>query len=93
MARLLKLPNAGSTLTACGVVPSSCNLAVWLGITTPISSSGSVMWYKGACATAGCELLPIIASPAQTIIYGPFIFSDGISCGSITGGSALLYTG
>lgn len=93
MARLLKLPNTGSTLTTAGSIYSSSLAAVWLGFSTPISSSGSVMWFRGPSATSGCEILPIVASPAQTVVYGPFIFTLGVCAGSITGGSALIYMG
>jgi len=35
--------------------------------------------------------MPIVASPAQTIVYGPFIIYAGVAAASISGGSALFY--
>lgn len=93
MAKFLKLPNAGSSLTSSGCIPGSCGVAIWLGLSTPLSSSGCVVFFRTASAVSGCEVLPMIASPGQTIIYGPFSFPNGVFAASISGGCALVFTG
>lgn len=91
MAKSFYAPNAGSTLTTAGCIPNSANKPIWLGLATPLSSSGCVVFYKGASPQSGCELLPINASPGSVQIYGPFFLPNGVSTCSISGGSALIY--
>lgn len=84
-------PNAGSTYTIAGCIPATACNPFWVGLATPLSSSGCVVFFKGASPVAGSELIPINASPGQQVLFGPFYFSAGVSTCSITGGSALVY--
>lgn len=84
-------PSAGSTYTTAGSYPNTAAVAVWLGFCTPLSSSGCVVFFKGASPTAGSEFLPVVASPGQQVIKGPFFMTAGFSTCTITGGSVLVY--
>ena len=85
------VPNSSCNLTAAGCVNDSNNRWVWLGLSTPLTASGCVVWFRDTTNTAGCELLPIVASPGQTALYGPFNSPNGVYAGSVSGGSALCW--
>ena len=65
MAIKVRIPNAGSTWTVAVAVPSSAGNDVLLHFSTPITSSGCVIFYKGSTSAAGSELFTIALSPAQ----------------------------
>lgn len=91
MAISFQAPNAGSTITTAGSVPSSSAVPVWVGFATTYGASGCVVWYKGASPVAGSELVPIAVAGGEQIILGPFYIPGGVSTCSISGGSALVY--
>lgn len=85
------VPNTASTFAAGACVVGSENVWVWLGLAVPISSSGSVMFYRSASATAGRELMPIVMGACQpTVMFGPFNSPSGIYA-SPTGGCAVVW--
>jgi hypothetical protein len=83
------VPNAASYYGAAACVPNSENKWVWLGITTPISSSGCVTWSMGPSTTSACNrIVAIAACAADTKIYGPFNSACGVSAASFGGTGA-----
>lgn len=90
--------NAASVLDADAFVAGSDTTTngqvgpwVWLGFSTPIGASGSVMWFLSASETAGNEFLPIALSPAQLKMEGPFSSCCGVYAACISGGCALVW--
>lgn len=65
MAIKARIPYSGSTYTSAASVPSSADNDVWLAFSTPITSSGCVIFYHTSACTSGCELFCIALSPAQ----------------------------
>lgn len=88
------VPNSASIFSAAACVVGSENKWVWLGITTPISSSGGVSWSMGPSTTSACSrIVTIAASPADVKMYGPFNSVTGVSCASFggTGACAIVW--
>lgn len=85
------VPNTASSLASSGCIPGTADKWVWVGLRTPITASGSVTWYRGASATSGCELIAIAASPAATLMFGPFNSPCPLSAQGVTGGCAVLW--
>lgn len=85
------VPNSASTFASPACVPGSENKWAWLGLATPIGASGCVMFYRSSTCTAGKELLPITASPAQTVLLGPFVSTCGIYAAMVSGGCAVVW--
>ena len=93
MAIKVRIPNSASQTTVSGSVPSSAGNDVWLGFTTPPTSSGSVTFFRGGSEVAGSIMCSIVASPAQSIFL-PYPFNapvGGIFAGCISGGSAFWW--
>lgn len=86
------VPNSASTFGAPACVPDSENKWAWVGLSTPMGASGCVMFYRSSTSAPGRELLPIVASPAQTIgPIGPFVSSCGIYAAMVSGGCAVVW--
>ena len=83
------VPNSASIFAAAACVVGSENKWVWLGLTTAMSSSGSVAWSTGPSTTSACSrIVTIVASAADTKIYGPFNSVSGVSAASLSGTGA-----
>lgn len=83
------VPNSASIFSAAACVVGSENKWVWLGLVTPISSSGCVCWSMGPSTTSACNrLVAITSSPADTKMYGPFNSVTGVSAASLSGTGA-----
>lgn len=83
--------NTGSVTTVSGSWPPVTPARwTWLGLVTGAGTSGCVSWLMGPCAT-GSLILPIVASPMTTYLYGPFISANGWAAASISGGSAIIH--
>ena len=86
------VPNTASSFTAGGCVVGSENVWVWLTFVTPITSSGSVYFFRSSTSQAGRELLPIVKGACEVApMFGPFNSPCGIYCASISGGSAIVW--
>lgn len=85
------VPNTASTFASPACVPGSENHWAWVGLATPINASGCVMFYRSSTSTAGKELMPIVASPAQNVMYGPFNSTCGIYAAMVSGGCAIVW--
>ena len=90
MAIKVRIPNTGSTFTSSGSIPFSANSDIWIGFTTPMSSSGCVIFYHGAASTSGSEIFPVSLSPAQQFVFPyPINCPTGIYVAAGSGGSAI----
>jgi hypothetical protein len=86
------VPNTASTFAAAACVVNSENHWAWLGFVTPMGASGCAMFFQSSTSTAGKELLPIVASPAQVVgPIGPFNSSCGIYAARVSGGCAIVW--
>ena len=93
MAIKARIPSSASQITAGGSVPYSINSDIWLGFSTPITSSGCVMFYDTAAgSTAGRQMLTIALSPAQQFFVPyPFNSPSGIFVAAASGGSPFAW--
>lgn len=91
MALKIIAPNAASTYTTAGSLTNTASAPTWVGMSTPLTSSGCVTFYRGASPVAGSAFLVVNASPGRVEMHGPYYFSDGISTSSISGGSVLVW--
>lgn len=85
------VPNAACILTADACVANSEDRFAWVGLLTPLTASGCVVWFRDNTNTAGCQLVTIIASPGQQVLLGPYNSPNGLYAASISGGSALAW--
>jgi len=93
MSVKVRIPNAGSQTTVSGSIPSSLGNDVWLGFTTPITSSGSVTFFRSSSEVAGSILCSVVASPGITMFF-PYPVnsaSNGLFAGCISGGSVFWW--
>ena len=96
MAITLRVPSSGSQTTVSGSLPNSTCRDVWLGFTTPPTSSGSVTYFWGASEVAGSIMMSIVSSPMTFTLFPYPIHqaqSLGIFAGCISGGSAFWMFG
>ena len=89
MARLNRIPRAGSLYSAEASMAGSGNVAIWLGFAAGCPNAGSVMWWRGTASATGSPFLPITACQA-TRIFGPFIIPEGVYA-SPAGGCAIYW--
>ena len=96
MAIKLRVPSSGSQTTVSGSIPNSTCRDVWLGFSTPPTSSGSVTFFWGASEVAGSIMLSIV-SPCMTFTFIPYPIHQagalGLFAGCISGGSAFWMFG
>jgi len=85
------VPNAASVYDAAASVPNSANRWAWLGLVPNVGASASVIWFQGASATAGCQLLPLVVAAGQPFITGPFNSVCGFFAASLSGGCAVIW--
>ena len=86
------VPNSASIFGAAACVVGSENKWVWLGMVTPMSSSGCVSWAMGPSTTSACaRIIALVASAATTTpMFGPFNSVTGVSAASLTAGACAI---
>lgn len=92
MARTLRTPNSGSQISTSGSLACSNGRDVWIGFTTPPTSSGSVTLFHTASEIAGSILCSIVACPLHSLMLPtPINSPTGLYAACISGGSVFWW--
>lgn len=87
------VPNNASVYDAEANASHALNRWAWLGFTPNSGASGgSMIWFTGSAASAGCPIITIVvASALLPVLFGPFNSACGFFAASVTTGCAVLW--